>query len=157
MKQNTFAIILAAGAVCSLVSGITLAQQSGGTTTTEMASGADVGTTTSTSTGGADVGTTTSTTTMDGTGTITAVSPGSDFITFRTETSTEPVKYYFSKQTTVVDSEGDSVDMSMLQPDMPVRYTYTKDGDRMVISKVTLEKPISYYKKDTTTTTTTSP
>src|SRR4051812_21110509 len=106
MKQNTFAIILAAGAVCSLVSGITLAQQSGGTTTTETASGADVGTTTSTSTSGADVGTTTSTSTMDGTGTITAFSPGSDFITFRTETSTEPVKYYFSKQTTVVDSEG---------------------------------------------------
>ncbi len=67
------------------------------------------------------------------------------------------MKYYFSKQTTVVDPEGKTVELSMLRPDMPVRYTYTKDGDRMVISKVTLEKPISYYKKETTTTTTTSP
>ena len=40
---------------------------------------------------------------------------------------------------------------------MPVRYTYVKEGDRMVITKVTLEKPISYYKKETTTTTTTTP
>jgi hypothetical protein len=47
--------------------------------------------------------------------------------------------------------------MSMLRPDMPVHYTYTKDGDRMVITKVTLEKPISYYKKESTTTTTTNP
>ena len=35
----------------------------------------------------------------------------------------------------------------MLRPDMPVRYTYVKEGDRMMITKVTLEKPISYYKK----------
>ena len=33
-----------------------------------------------------------------------------------------------------------------------------KDADRMVVTKVTLTKPISYYeKKETTTTTTTSP
>ncbi len=41
---------------------------------------------------------------------------------------------------------------------MPVRYTYTKEGDRMVVTKVTLQKPITYYeKKETTTTTTTNP
>ena len=40
---------------------------------------------------------------------------------------------------------------------MPVRYTYVKEGDRMVVSRVTLQKPLSYYeKKETTTTTTTS-
>ena len=32
---------------------------------------------------------------------------------------------------------------------MPVTYTYVKEGDRMVITKVTLQKPISYYKKET--------
>jgi hypothetical protein len=48
--------------------------------------------------------------------------------------------------------------MSALRPDMPVTYTYTQEGDRMVITKVTLQQPISYYeKKETTTTTTTSP
>jgi hypothetical protein len=139
MKQNRFTKILVAGAVCAFALGTTFAQDSSTTTVT---------------TGGADVSTTTSTSMMDGTGTITAFTPSSDYITFRTETSAEPVKYYFTKQTTVVDPEGQTVELSMLRPDMPVRYTYTKDGDRMVITKVTLEKPISYYKKETTTTTT---
>ena len=35
-------------------------------------------------------------------------------------------------------SEGRTVEWSMLRPDMPVTYTYTKEGDRMVITKVTL-------------------
>lgn len=142
MKQNTFTKILAAGAACALALGTAFAQQSSTTTVT---------------TGGSDVSTTTSSSTMDGTGTITAFTPSSDYITFRSETSTEPMKYYISKQTTVVDPEGKTVEMSALRPDMPVRYTYVKEGDRMVITKVTLEKPLSYYKKETTTTTTTSP
>ena len=142
MKQNRFTKMLAAGALSALALGTAFAQQSSTTTVTA---------------GGTGVSTATSTSMMDGTGTITTYTPGSDYIMFRTQTSTEPVKYYYSKQTTVVDPEGKTVEMSMLKPDMPVRYTYTKDGDRMVITKVTLEKPISYYKKETTTTTTTTP
>ena len=142
MKQNRFTKILAAGAVCAFALGTAFAQESSTTTVTA---------------GGAGVSTSTSTSTLDGTGTITAYTPGSDYITFRTQTSAEPVKYYYSKQTTVVDPEGNTVEMSMLRPDMPVRYTYVKEGDRMIITKVTLEKPISYYKKETTTTTTTTP
>ena len=141
MKQNTFTKLLAAGAACTLALGTAVAQE---TTTTVTA-------------GGANAGVSTSTSTMDGTGTITTFTPSSDYIVFRTQTSTEPVKYYYTKQTTVVDSEGNPVELSMLRPDMPVRYTYVKEGDRMVISKVTLEKPLSYYKKETTTTTTTTP
>ena len=141
MKQNTFTKILAAGAACALAVGTTLAQSS----------------TTTVTTGGSDVSTTTSASTMDGTGTITAFTPSSDYITFSSQTSTAPVKYYVSKQMTVVDPTGQTVELSMLRPDMPVRYTYVKEGDRMMITKVTLEKPISYYKKETTTTTTTSP
>ena len=67
------------------------------------------------------------------------------------------MKYYYTKSTTVVDPEGKVVELSALRPDMPVTYTYVKEGDRMVVSKVTLTKPLSYYeKKETTTTTTTS-
>ena len=142
MKQNRFTKMLAAGALSALALGTAFAQESSTTTVTA---------------GGTGVSTTTSTSTLDGTGTITAFTPNSDFITFRTQTSTEPVKYYVSKQTTVVDPEGNTVEMSMLRPDMPVRYVYVKEGDRMVISKVILEKPVSYYKKETTTTTTTTP
>ncbi len=142
MKQNTFTKLFAAGAACALTLGTALAQ--------------DTSTTTSVTAGGAGV-TSTSTSTMDGTGTITTYSPGSDYIMFRSEASAEPVRYYYSKDTTVVDPTGATVEMSMLKPDMPVHYTYSKVGDRMVITKVTLEKPISYYKKETTTTTTTTP
>lgn len=143
MKQNTFTKMLAVGAACAFTLGTAFAQESS--------------TTTSVTAGGTEVSATTSTSSMDGTGTITTFTPGSEYIAMRTEATAEPVKYYYTKQTTVVDSEGAPVELSMLKPDMPVRYTYTKEGDRMVVTKVTLEKPITYYKKETTTTTTTTP
>ena len=78
MKQNRFTKMLAAGALCAFALGTAFAQ--------------DSSTTTSVTAGGAGVSTTTSTSTLDGTGTITAYSPGSDYITFRTQTSAEPVQ-----------------------------------------------------------------
>jgi hypothetical protein len=93
---------------------------------------------------------------VSGSGTITTYTPGSDYITFRTETSTEPVKYYYTKKTVLVDPTGSTVEWSALRPDMPVTYTYVKEGDRMVVTKVTLAKPVSVYKKEETTTTTTT-
>ena len=141
MKQNRLIKLLAAGAAGALALATAVAQ--------------DTSTTTTTTAGGTTVSTSTST--IDGTGTITTFTPSSDYITFRTETSAEPVKYYTSKETTVVDSEGNPVELSMLRPNMPVHFTYVKHGDRMVVRKVTLEQPITYYKKETTTTTTTRP
>ena len=157
MKQNRFTKLLAAGAVSAIALSTAFAQTS--TTTTTASSPAittsTTGTTTSTTAGAT---TSTSTSTIDGSGTITAYTPGSDYISFRTETSTAPVKYYYTKSTTIVDPEGKTVEWSALKPDMPVRYTYVKEGDRMVISKITLTKPVSFYeKKETTTTTTTKP
>jgi len=143
MKQNRLITLLAAGAVSAIALTTAFAQTSSTTTTTNPA------VTTSSST-------TTSTSTVDGTGTITTYSPGSDYISFRTETSSAPVKYYYTKSTTIVDPEGKTVEWSMLKPDMPVKYTYVKDGERMVISKITLTKPLSYYEEKTTTTTTTT-
>ena len=144
MKQNRFTTLLAAGAVSAIALTTAFAQTSATTTTTT-----NPAVTTSSST-------TTSTSSLDGTGTITTYTPGSDYISFRTETSSAPVKYYYTKSTTIVDPEGKTVEWSMLKPDMPVRYTYVKDGDRMVISKITLTKPIASYEKETTTTTTTT-
>jgi hypothetical protein len=147
MKQNRLMTLLAAGAVSAIALSTAFAQTSSTTTTTENPSTAVTSSSSST----------TSTSTIDGSGTITTYTPGSDYIAFRTETSTTPVKYYYTKSTTIVDPEGKTVEWSMLKPDMPVRYTYVKDGDRMVISKITLTKPVSYYEKTTTTTTTTKP
>ena len=152
MKQNKLTL-LAVGAVSALALSTAVAQESS-TTITAGGAGVSTSTTGSTTTTG---GTTTSTSSLDGTGTITTYTPGSDYISFRTSASTEPTKYYYTKNTTVVDSEGKTVEWSMLRPDMPVRYTYVKEGDRMVVSKVTVTKPISTYEKTTTTTTTTKP
>ena len=138
MKQTRLVKILAAGAACAAAFGLALAQETS-TTTTAGSTGVS------------------STSTLNGSGTITTYTPGSDYIMFRTEASAEPVKYYYSKSTTVVDPEGKTVEWSALRPDMPVTYTYTRDGDRMVITKMTLTKPLSYYEKKETTTTTTRP
>ena len=143
MKQNRLIKLLAAGAVSAIALTTAFAQTSTTVTT-------DPATTSSSST-------TTSTSTLDASGTITAYTPGSDYISFRTETSSAPVKYYYTKSTTIVDPEGKTVEWSMIKPDMPVKYTYVKEGDRMVVTKITLQKPISYYEKTTTTTTTTKP
>jgi hypothetical protein len=114
-------------------------------------------TTTTTTAGAAGVSeSTTSTSTLSGSGTITAYTPGSDYITFRTETSTAPVKYYYTKKTVLVDPNGRTVEWTALKPDMPATYTYVKEGDRMVVTKVTLAKPV-VVEKETTTTTTTRP
>ena len=141
MKQNRLTTLLAAGAVSAIALTTAFAQTSSTTTTTNPA-----------------VTTTTSTSSIDATGTITAYTPGSDYLSFRTTTSAEPVRYYYSpKETVLVDSEGATVDWKYLRADMPVRYTYVKEGDRMIVRKITLTKPLAYYEKTTTTTTTTRP
>src|SRR4051812_6131030 len=145
MKQNKLTTLLTAGAVSAIALTTAFAQTSATTTTTT-----NPAVTSSSST------TTTSTSSLDGTGTISTYTPGSDYIMFKSETSTAPTRYYYTKSTTIVDPEGKSVEWSALRPDMPVRYTYVKEGDRMVISKITLTKPVSYYEKETTTTTTTT-
>jgi hypothetical protein len=140
MKQTRLIKMLAAGAVCVVAVATASAQERTTTTTTAGAGG---------------VTSTTSTSTLNGTGTISAYTPGSDYITFRGETAAAaPARYYYTKSTTLVDPEGRTVEWSALRPDMPVNYTYVRDGDRMVITKVTLQKPITYYEKTTTTTTT---
>jgi hypothetical protein len=95
-----------------------------------------------------------STTNLTGSGTITAYTPGSDYIMFRREASTTPVKYYYTENTVLVDPEGHTVKRTDLRSDMPVTYTYVKEGDRMVVTKVTLAARLAVEKKETETTTT---
>ena len=127
MKQTTLVKLLAAGTAGAVALSTAFAQETSTTTTT---TGGTTGVSEST----------TSTSTLNGSGTITAYTPGSDYIMFRTESSTTPVRYYYTKKTVLVDPEGRTVEWSALKPDMPVTYTYTKEGDRMVVTKVTLAK-----------------
>jgi hypothetical protein len=142
MKQTRLVKILAAGVACGTALGIALAQE---TTTTTTTTNPVTGTTTTES------ATTTST------GTIAAYTPDSDYIMFRASTATAPVRYYYTKDTTILDPEGHTVTWSAIRPDMPATVYYTNVGDRVVVRKVVLSQPTTVYEKKETTTTTTKP
>jgi hypothetical protein len=137
MKQTTLAKILAVA--CSMGVVTAMAQTSTTVTTKDAAAGTAV----------------TETSTTTSTGTISTYTPGTDYITFRTSTDAAPARYYYSKDTTILDPEGRTVTWSAVRPDLPATVYYTRDGDRMVVRKIVLSKPAVIEKKETTTTTTT--
>ena len=158
MKQNRFTKMLAIGAVSAVALTTAFAQTTTTkeTTATTGTTGAGVSATTTTSgTTGVSATTSTSTSTLDGTGMISTYTPGESF-TVRSESSTAPTTYYTSKDVTVVDPTGAAVDVKYLRADVPVKYTYVKQGDRMVVSKIIVQRPLAEITKETTTTTTTT-
>ena len=140
MKETTLRKILAA--VCAVGLSTALAQE---TTTTTTSTNPVTGTTT------------TEQSTTPSAGTITTYTPGSDYITFRTTTDAAPVRYYYTKTTTIFDPEGKTVTWSAVRPDLPATVYYVREGDRMIVRKIVLSKPTVIEKKETTTTTTTRP
>lgn len=142
MKHTPLMKLLAVGAVSALALSTSFGQVTKETTTTTGAGGVGVSTSTTSS--------------LDGAGTITTYTPGQEYVEMRTSASTAPAKYYYTKSTTVVDTSGAAVDMALLRADMPVKYTYVKEGDRMVVSKITVQKPLAEIRKVTETTTTTT-
>src|SRR5438477_2285857 len=138
MKETTLAKILAVACGLGLVTA--MAQTSTTVTTKDAATGTAV----------------TKTSTTTATGTIETYTPGTDYITFRTGGTTgAPVRYYYGKDTTILDPEGRTVTWSAVRPDMPATVYYVREGDRMLVRKVVLSKPTEIEKKETTTTTTT--
>src|SRR5437667_8767726 len=87
-------------------------------------------TTTTTTTNPATGTTTTQSTSTSSTGTISELAPGSDYIMFRSTTDTSPLRYYYTKTTTVLDPEGKVVTWSAVRPDVPATVYYTREGDR---------------------------
>ena len=138
MKQTRLVKILTACVLCAAALGIALAQETT-TTTVDPVTG------------------TTTTATTSTTGTITAYTPDSDYIMFRTAPDVAPVRYYYTKETTILDPEGHTVAWSAIRPDMPATVYYTSVGDRVVVRKVVLSQPTAVYEKKETTTTTTKP
>jgi len=141
MKQTRLAKILATGVVCAAALGVALAQQTTTTTTTDPVTGT----------------TTTQQATTTAAGTIVTYAPNSDYITFRTAPDVPPVRYYYTKETSVVDPEGRVVSWSAIRPDLPATVYYTTVGDRVVVRKVVLARPVVVKHEETTTTTTTRP
>ncbi len=138
MKQTRLVKILTAGVLCAAALGLALAQETT-TTTVDPVTGTTTTATTSTA------------------GTITTYTPDSDYIMFRTAPDAAPVRYYYTKDTTIVDPEGHIVTWSAIRPDMPATVYYTNVGDRIVVRKIVLAQPTTIYKKEETTTTTTKP
>lgn len=76
----------------------------------------------------------TETTTTTTTGTISEFGP--DRMIVQTKTSKTPLGYTFTKTTTYVDENGQPVSIETVKSGLPVTVYYTKDGDRMVATKV---------------------
>ena len=141
MKQTRLTKILATGALCAVAVSLVLAQdRTTTTTTTDPVTGTS----------------TTQQTTTSAAGTIVTYTPDSDYITFRTAPDVPPVRYYYTKETSVVDPEGRVVSWSAVRPDVPATVYYTTVGDRVVVRKVVLSQPPAVIKHEETTTTTTT-
>jgi len=85
---------------------------------------------------------------------------GPDTIVIRTETSSAPVPYTYSKTTTYVDENGKPVSMETVRSGAPVTVYYTKTDAGMSASKVVVRKSMTtspsgaiVEEKKTTTTT----
>ena len=137
MKDNTLAKIFAISAAGAIAISAALAQ----TTTTVTT----------------DAGPVTGMTTR--TGSFVTYTPGDEYFTFRSAPAAEPVRYYYTKETTFVDPTGQTVEVSNIRPDLPATVYYVNEGNRMIVRKVVISKPASAIieKKETTTTTTTRP
>jgi hypothetical protein len=140
MKQIRLAKILAAGLACAASLGIAVAQTTTTTTTSDPVTGT----------------TTTQQTTTSSAGNIVTYTPDSDYFMFRTASGAAPVRYYYTKDTTVVDPAGHVVNWSAVRPDMPATVYYSTVGDRVVVRKVVLTQPADVIRHEETTTTTTT-
>ena len=141
MKQIRLTKILAASLLCAASLGLALAQTTTTTTSTDPVTGT----------------TTTQQTTTSSAGNIVTYTPDSDYFMFRTASGATPVRYYYTKDTTVVDPAGRVVNWSAIRPDMPATVYYSTVGDRVVVRKVVLaSQPAAVIKQEETTTTTTT-
>src|SRR6266550_2584348 len=140
MKQIRLTKILAASLLCAASLCVALAQTSTTTTTTDPVTGT----------------TTTQQTTTSSAGNIVTYTPDSDYFMFRTTAGAAPVRYYYTKDTAVVDPEGRVVSLSAIRPDMPATIYYTRVGDRVMVRRVVLSQPPRVYRHEETTTTTTT-
>src|SRR6266550_7410266 len=103
MKQTRLQKILAAALIYAAAVGVAFAQTTTTTTTTDPVTGT----------------TTTQQATTSAAGTIVTYTPDSDYLMFRTAPDAAPVRYYYTKDTAIVDPEGHIVTWSAIRPDMP--------------------------------------
>jgi len=100
-------------------------------------------------------------------GAFTEYVPGSETMVVRTETSSAPLRYVVSKQTTIVDESGAPVAIERISPGSPLSIQYTGTGEHLVASRIVVQRPAEVTtepvttapvaaQQDTTTSTTTT-
>jgi len=92
--------------------------------------------------------TTTVTTTK---GAFTEYVPGSETMVVRTETSSAPLRYVVSKQTTIVDESGAPVAIERISPGSPLSIQYTGTGEHLVASRIVVQRPAAVTTEPVTT------
>ena len=88
-------------------------------------------------------------------GTVTQVDPGSSTIILRSDQAGDaPQTYSFTEKTTFVDENGNVVSRETIR-NQPVTVTYSREGDRMIVTKVVVSRPAgggrTIQRKETTT------
>ena len=110
--------------------------------------------------------TTTTVTTTNGA--FTEYVAGSETMVVRSESGSSPLRYSVTKQTTIVDEAGAPVAIDRISPGSPLSIQYTGSGDRLVASRVVVQRaatattavtsvPAVTGQQTNTTTTTTRP
>ena len=92
--------------------------------------------------------TTTVTTTK---GAFTEYVPGSETMVVRTETSSAPLRYVVSKQTTIVDESGAPVAIERISTGSPLSIQYTGTGEHLVASRIVVQRPAAVTTEPVTT------
>ncbi len=77
-------------------------------------------------------------TTSENVGTITEFTPGSEIVL--STGSGEPIHYKFAKSVTYVNARGKEINAAKIKKDRKVRVHYTKEGNDMLVDKVTVVK-----------------
>ena len=99
---------------------------------TVVASAQTSSTTTTTS------GDTTSTTTTESVGTVTEFTPGATIVL--SSGTGEPVHYRLGKSVTYINAKGKEIKADRIRKDRKVRVHYMKEGNDMVVDKITVVK-----------------
>src|SRR5262245_2072871 len=82
----------------------------------------------------------TTTTVTTSNGAFTEYVPGSQTMVVRSEAGTSPLRYFVTKQTTIVDETGAPVAIDRISPGSQLSIQYTGSGDQLVASRVIVRR-----------------
>lgn len=99
----------------------------------------------------------TTTTVTTSKGAFTEYVPKSETVVVRTETSSAPLRYTVTKQTTIVDEAGAPVAIERISPGSQLAVDYSGTGERLVASRIVVHKPATVTAPVTTVPVTTAP